>query len=1035
MIRGISILGSTKRCAVFVFICIIQIAVNTQGLYAQHSFSHYTVEDGLASTVVHDMLIDHLGYLWVATEAGVNRFNGNEFTHFTTRDGLGGNEVLKMTLDSQNRIWFITFNGILSYYQDGTFFNPTNRPILDVFSKNASLTSVFEDDAGNIWVTTEFGHVMKMNQDSVTEYTFGLENNSNIRSIWQVDNQMYFSTFAGIYRWEEPNTHWEMVDSLPYWSLKSYFHSDGSVLIPGQRAIVHSKQNDAQYFLNANLDLKSPPHSVLVTPKTNTLLIGTLDDGVYFYPDFGSGLPKLASKWLENTTISSMIMDPEGSIWISTLNHGIYRIDMGFSQFKYIDDQNGLYDPVIRSSQITSDGTIWFGGKDGGVYRFSADGELLFRGRIIQGHALNSSIEVLLEPEYGTLLIGTIGGLYKLDYTNDKQLDRWMDTNFYDDIINYNLLYTPYSIKAIDGNLDTLFVGSNRHLFSITGENLNVNTKFLNIRITSMLSHQNRLWIGTLNGLKFLSENQIESIDVEILNRAQIHGIDKVYGPWIAISTYGNGLILFCTETGTIRIIDESTGLTSNLVKSTFFDNGELWIATHSGVNKVTLDTTRYLSDQINNLPIITYTTSDGLNVNQISMVKVLNDHVWISGNRGIARFRSDYIGYEDARIPLILEEILVNGVPHPIVDELQLRHNQNQLEVRFAGIFLRDGQKVRYKHRILELSDEWSMDHGTTLGFRYLNPGIYTLEIAAYSLDHRVTSTPVVLKIKVNNPFWLTSWFLITLLALIAVTVYALIRWRVQFALIDEQNKQAVSAKVVELEHQALMSMMRPHTIFNQLSVLKLYLFRGDTVKANEMIMNFTRLIRMQLDSSFKKITPLSDEFERIKLQIDLDKEKFEEGLKVEFNIDPAINPDVLHVPSLILQPFIENSINHGMMNFRDFGVIVIGANIGENGQLLLSVADNGAGFKDKDEILVNSMTPYEKIYELIPHGDKNKIDNGSPSIGLILFIERIRLIALERSLNWSVKFNNLKDEHDNIIGSSVEILLPVLADTNARL
>src|SRR5690554_3843461 len=109
--------------------------------FAQRSFYHISVENGLASTVVHDMLIDHRGYLWIATEGGLNRYDGKNLKLFTTNEGLGGNEILKIMQDSKNHIWFLSFNGIASYYQNDQFYNPANTPFLKEISSNATLNN------------------------------------------------------------------------------------------------------------------------------------------------------------------------------------------------------------------------------------------------------------------------------------------------------------------------------------------------------------------------------------------------------------------------------------------------------------------------------------------------------------------------------------------------------------------------------------------------------------------------------------------------------------------------------------------------------------------------------------------------------------------------------------------------------------------------------------------------------------------------------------------------------------------------------
>jgi ligand-binding sensor domain-containing protein len=1000
----------------------------SESLLAQESYFHLTVDNGLASTVVHDLLIDSDGYLWVATEAGVNRYDGKNLRRYTTSEGLGGNEILNMALDSKGRIWFLSFNGNVSFFKNNQFYNAKNTPWLDKMTQNSAMTAFYEEQNGDIWIATEFGHLYQVADTTVTQHLLNRSPVGNIRQIWKKGDNFYFGLFVGVYTWRPGLDNWTKINDIEFWSHRTFQKPDGTILIPTRNGLASDKVLPELLYTNEELGLNAFIQAASIGPSGRYLALGTIGDGIRFYDISDPDNPKLDTHWLKNSTISDLIFDNEGSLWISTLNQGVYRIDSGFREYKYFNESNILNDPVIRSSFITSDGTIWFGGKDGSIYRFSKDGELMFRGKLERKIALSSSIETFAEHEKGKLLIGSTGGVVQIDYYDKDKLHQWHNTDFYDELTYLNRVTVNYSVKSIASNGNDIFLGTNRQLVKV--ENQDSLEAITFNRITDLeFDRTGKLWIGTLNGLYSYYEGISTPVNHELFDHTQIVDIERLYGPWVGISTYGSGLVLMCTETGTIRQISSKDGIISNLVKSAYFDSDNyLWIGTNDGINKFKLDTTRILSDQLPPESIISYTLTDGLNIDQIGRIKVTDGRVWVSGNRGITTFRSDFVGYEPQKIPIVLEDIQINGVSEYTRNSVyEIGYGRNQVDINFTGIFLRDGNRVRYKYRIKEFDQEWTFNETGELSFRYLDAGLYTLEIIAFSNDGRLESDPLEVRLSVTPPLWQQPWFLIFALLATTALIYAYIRWRIKEALDEQKVKQEVSMKVIELEHQALMAMMKPHTIFNQISALRLHLFNGDPEKASEHFVKFTKLLRMQLDSSFKKINSLQDEMDRIRLQLDLDSEKLDQGIQFEFICEANVDPKSCMVPSLILQPFIENTVIHGLMNKRDHGFILIWA-LERDGQLVITIDDNGAGLPERNRYEVSYKTPIHLIHENIPTKRVDTFTTNSPSIGLQLFIDRIRLIAGENTLPWSVTFQNKLDNGGVITGVRVELLLPIM-------
>nr|WP_199083416.1 two-component regulator propeller domain-containing protein [Pedobacter sp. ASV19] len=140
--------------------------------YAQSAYiQHYTTKDGLPSNNCYYTLQDSKGYIWIGTDAGVCRFDGNRFENFSIDDGLPDNQIIKIKEDKRGRIWFVAFNGEMSYFQDGKIYNSLNDKNLKLLKFNAVVISIFEDTQGRIWFGTNKNILFRFDGTSLTTYT------------------------------------------------------------------------------------------------------------------------------------------------------------------------------------------------------------------------------------------------------------------------------------------------------------------------------------------------------------------------------------------------------------------------------------------------------------------------------------------------------------------------------------------------------------------------------------------------------------------------------------------------------------------------------------------------------------------------------------------------------------------------------------------------------------------------------------------------------------------------------------------------
>lgn len=218
----------------------------------------------------------------------------------------------------------------------------------------------------------------------------------------------------------------------------------------------------------------------------------------------------------------------------------------------------------------------------------------------------------------------------------------------------------------------------------------------------------------------------------------------------------------------------------------------------------------------------------------------------------------------------------------------------------------------------------------------------------------------------------------------------------------LESEKKQAeLQQKASELELQALRAQMNPHFIFNCLSSINKFILKNDTDAASDYLTRFSRLIRQSLTNSQLSLIPLSDEIEMLRLYLDMERLRFSESFNYNMVYENTIEPDTIYIPPMLLQPFCENAIWHGLMHKEGQGKLEIMMSV-KNGELQCIIADNGVG--------------REKAAEL-----KSRSNGKQKSFGLKITTERLALFNAEKAVHSFYKTEDVLDANGNIAGTMV--------------
>lgn len=351
-------------------------------------------------------------------------------------------------------------------------------------------------------------------------------------------------------------------------------------------------------------------------------------------------------------------------------------------------------------------------------------------------------------------------------------------------------------------------------------------------------------------------------------------------------------------------------------------------------------------------------------------------------------------------------------------VSKITLRHDQSFFTVGFSALSYIQHQKNQYAYRLVNFSNDWILGGNTPLAaFTNVPPGEYELQIKGSNYDG-VWSEIRSLKIIITPPFWQTWWFRGVLLALGLAVIYAIYRYRLaqqtlKSRLLAEealrkQREAEYRQRIAQTEISALRAQMNPHFIFNCLNSIQYFTASNKADIASEYLSKFSRLIRLVLENSRSEKVTLTNELETLRLYIEMEAMRFQQKVHYAINVAPDVDTDTIQIPPLLVQPFVENAIWHGLMHKEAGGQVIIEVTQPLENMLRITITDDGVGREKAAEYKSKSATKHK-------------------SFGMKVTTERIELINQLYQTNTSVEINDLKDNRGRAAGTEVIVEIPV--------
>jgi ligand-binding sensor domain-containing protein len=912
----------------------------------------YSLNEGLPQSQVFCLTQDQRGFIYAGTQGGgVARFDGVGFKVFTSQNGLSSDFInCLMVSDKNSELYIGTSRGL-----NGLINNKLEAYNL-VDGKSVFITAICEVNEVLYCGSSDGIYLVnKPAKKRMVDPIFDKLKNHYINDVESIGNEIWIGTNKGLWIYDTLKKNLSKSNKAPQPNV-AHIYNDGKFvwlsildyglikLDPSTKSILTKLVNEEiRKCLALNLDLE------------NNLWIATQNNGLYKFSVNSNELENIRDKDFTTTKLRSLYRDHWDNLWIGTSGEGIVK--KANQTFKhYLPTEFGFKNNKVYSIFPNDKNQILFATGDNQV--ISYNGKMFNK---IFSDSSKIKLKSIVADSSNNLWIGTEGkGLIKQNANGEREELSYSRGNFIDDIIvqliqKDNLIYVATNssgIVKIEGNYFTT-INSKKGLADDYVSGIAIDSK-------------NNLWYTTKKGkLGFVSKNN-KVVNIPTSNKFYSQAIKSIAidkNDNIYITIMGDGLYRYKPLTKDLEKIQAKEKMFSNNIYSMVFTpQGNLWLGVENGCYEL-----KFGSDQ--NLTAVKYFSKGdgflGLESCHNSSCVDDQDNIWFGTMNGISVLNADN-KKETKKSPILhVNETLLFYKPinetkykKSFIIDHTLPYDQNHISFQFKAIHLNHSDKIKYRVKLDGADQQWSSwENKEEVNYANLNSGNYTF-LAQASLDGQYLGNEVKVPFTISTPFWEKWWFRLLFIASALGGIIYFFKKRESNIREKEAQKNKdleIKNELLSLEQKALQLQMNPHFIFNALNSIQSVIVDQDVDKARLEIQNFALLMRSILNNSRKKTISINEELQTIRKYLEL--EQFCQKNKFTFTIDIAqdIDTEETEIPSMLLQPYIENAVIHGISHLKYDGKISITFNK-DNEVLICEIEDNGVGRTKAKELALGT-------------------------------------------------------------------------------
>ncbi len=953
-----------------------------------HQFRNYNVADGLPSSEVYAMMQDASGYIWFTTDMGVSRFDGYTFRNFSTENGMPDNTIFGVQQDRKGRVWFRSFSGQLCYFSGDRMHSLPCNAAIAMQMTGAMMTSLYVDDGDTIWAGTNKNFVLKILPGWKTGDVKRIEMASAVKGyLCQFDRLdfIFGGGLAGGYKMDV----YHRLDKKLY-GIQLFDTSWGK---NGIRFSV-TRLSGGDFVVTAHTAIARFNSAGLLSQNVLTSIgICTLEDGdgsilaatydgVIAWRDqsfrAGSRIPKLDQK-----IVTGICRDRENGLWFCTEGNGVFYIPQ--RSFMYYTPADGLSESKISCVSATG-GTLVAGHLDGTVSVMNgASVHSFFPATQTGPPGHPNRLTSVLCRQDGSIFASSVNGTYSLDVSGrsagvvgagSKKIISSADGNTWSLRFRYIAKYEQHSFRELK-----------RIPLDVFADNI-------------YEDRSGKLWVCAINGL-WVYEDATGLVYLgkdNPLLASRIVDLQETPGGSTWMASRGNGVIV---KKGTkFFSITQKDGLAGNMCRSLLTEGNVTWVGTNNGLSRITVTSMEPFRYEVS-----TYTSRNGLLTDEVNNIVRLQEKLCVVHNNGITVLDPKELLNNTTPPPVYITATLVNG--DSVSGETHsFGYDRNYFNFQFTGLSFKDPGAIEYKYKMEGIDSGWVYTPYTSVKYQTIPPGDYRFVVYARNNDGYWSRDAASMAFTILPPWWQTWWF--KLLAISAGLLLVLLIFKMRLGKIRERDrkKAALQNRIAAIELTALRAQMNPHFVFNAINSVQYFITNNDPDSSQKYLSKFARLIRYVLDNSKLTTIPVQKELDALTLYLDLEALRFAKRFSYTITVHPGVDREHTQIPSMLIQPYVENAIWHGIMHKTGEGCLEIGMEMKGN-VLKCSIEDNGIGRKKSLEL-------------------KQEKETAHRSVGMSNTKERLEIINQVNNTGLSVTVTDLYDPSGEGCGTRVEIDIP---------
>ena len=790
-------------------------------------FDRLSVKDGLSHSTVFNIVQDTTGFIWIATQEGLNKYDGYEFTLYrhipTDKNSISSNWINKLFVDSNGNLWIITLDGKLNrYIFEKDNFKRYKVEQIDSVSDKVNFITIAEDTKKNLWIGTTSGRLYKYSKStdnfhaSPTIFDYDIHLHS---MFFDGTGNLWLGTWKGLiliknFALSPTKPETKKFDTGIVFQITQDEQNNIWIASVGKGLFVFDTNGKLLHNYQHNprdpFSLSSNRVSSIFFDSSDRLWIGTIDKGINILEKGGIQFKRYQNNPVENWSIGkgavfSFFEDKNKIIWISTYGGGISKYDENKQFFKCISyipgDPESLPPYSVISICEDSKGGLWVG-TDGGGLSYKPSNQNKFNHFFQNAKETGSNTITAIEEDYkGNIWVGFDQSTPIYIYnTKRKKFEKIEKLKF-----GFGCVSVLFEDHARDIWIGTCSNGLYR---LIRGEDkiipYNINSKKLNDDVILSLfeDRQNNIWIGTMHGgLSKISADRktVETFLHDPQNNKSISSnsiwcITEDKNGIIWIGTWGGGLNKLLTDKNEFETFTVENGLPDNTIYAALPDfAGFLWLSTNRGISKF----------NTKNYNIINFTQSDGLRnleFNGGAFCIGKSGKYYFGGTEGITYFYPSTVKKKFFIPSITFTKFKVFDKPLKLTEILKtnsvtLSYNQNFFSIEFAVLDYSSPENNKYSYKLEGIDKDWvNSGNRRTASYTNISPGEYLFRIKGANSNGIWTQKEAKLLIEILPPFWLTWWFKLIIIAAILFTLWEIHNYRLNKALEIERTRNKIA-------------------------------------------------------------------------------------------------------------------------------------------------------------------------------------------------------------------------------------------------